>query len=137
VVFSSPYAWVETALDSNPGPSHGEKTGQLTLVAASTRLTSGISNKRTDEARLLVVGDSDLLVDANWGHEANRNLVLNAIGWATNQLEKITLRPPDRAVSTLEISQETMSRLRFISTDLLPLSLLGLGLAIWLSRRNK
>ncbi len=137
VVLSSPYAWVETATDSNPRPSDGEKTGQLTLVAASTRLTTGISDKRTDETRLLVVGDSDLLVDANWGHEANRNLVLNAIGWATNQLEKITLRPPDRAVSTLEISQETMSRLRFISTDLLPLSLLGLGLAIWLSRRNK
>jgi len=137
VVLSSPYAWVEQTLDANPGPSHGEKTGQLTLVAASTRPTDGISDKRTHEARLLVVGDSDLLVDANWGHEANRNLVLNAIGWATNQLEKVTLRPPDRAVSTLEISQETMSRLRFISTDLLPLSLLGLGLAIWLSRRNK
>jgi ABC-type uncharacterized transport system involved in gliding motility auxiliary subunit len=137
VVLTSPYAWVETAQDANPGPSNGEKTGQLTLVAASTRLTSGISDKRFDEARLIVVGDSDLLVDANWGHEANRNLVLNAIGWTTNQPEKITLRTPDRAVSTLQISQETMSRLRFISTDLLPLSLLGLGLAIWLSRRNK
>jgi ABC-type uncharacterized transport system involved in gliding motility auxiliary subunit len=137
VVLSSPYAWVETAPDSNPQPSSGEKTGQLTLVAASTRLTSGISDKRTDETRLLVVGDSDLLVDANWGHEANRNLVLNAVAWATNQLANITIRPPDRASSTLQISQETMSRLRFISTDLLPLSLLGLGLAIWLSRRNK
>ena len=30
-----------------------------------------------------------------------------------------------------------MLDLRFVSTDLLPLSLLGVGLAIWLSRRNR
>ena len=30
-----------------------------------------------------------------------------------------------------------MDNIRFFSTDLLPLSLMGMGLAIWLSRRNK
>lgn len=137
VVLTSPYGWVESKPEEDATPSDGEKTGQLTLVAAVTRDTKDAQNKRYDEARLVAVGDSELILDPNWGHEANRNLVMNALGWASNQIEKITLRPPDRGVSTLELSTELLDNIRFVSTDLLPLSLLGLGLAIWLARRNK
>ncbi len=137
VVLTSPYAWVETTPEADASLTDGEKSGQLALVVAATRDTKGAQDKRFDEARLVVVGDSELLLDPNWGHEANRNLVMNALGWATNQVEKITIRPPDREVSTLEMDEAMLERIRFVSTDLLPLSLMGLGLAIWLSRRNK
>ncbi len=137
VVLTSPFGWVETTPEKDATPSEGEKSGQLPLVAASTRDTKGAQDKRFDEARLVVVGDSELLLDANWGHEANRNLVMNALGWASHQVERITIRPPDREVSALDMDLELMNRIRFVSTDLLPLSLLGVGLAIWLSRRNK
>lgn len=137
VLLTSPFGWVETTPTEQPRPSQGEKSGQLTLVTASTRDTSGAQGKRFDEARLVVVGDSELLLDSRWGHEGNRNLVMNALGWATHQVEKITIRPPDRAASTLQLDAEMLHRIRFVSTDVLPLSLLGVGLAIWLSRRNK
>jgi ABC-type uncharacterized transport system involved in gliding motility auxiliary subunit len=137
VVLTSPYGWVELTPDADATPSDGEKSGQLTLVAAATRDTRGAQDKRFDEARVVVVGDSEILLDPNWGHEANRNLVMNALGWATNQVEKITIRPPDREVSTLEMDRDMLESIRFVSTDLLPLSLMGLGMAIWLSRRNK
>ncbi|WP_224368412.1 GldG family protein [Hyalangium versicolor] len=137
VVLTSPFAWVETTPAADATPSDGEKSGQLTLVAAATRDTKNAQDKRFDEARVVVVGDSELLLDPNWGYEANRNLVLNALGWATNQVEKITIRPPDREVSTLEMDRGMLEHIRFVSTDLLPLSLMGVGLAIWLSRRNK
>ncbi|MFP2924258.1 GldG family protein [Pyxidicoccus sp. 3LG] len=137
VVLTSQYGWVETKPDENAMPSDGEKTGQLTLVVAATRDTKDAADKRFDQARLVVVGDSELLLDPNWGHEPNRNLVMNSLGWASNQVTKITIRPPDREVSTLELDEAAMDGIRFVSTDLLPLSLLGMGLAIWLSRRNK
>jgi ABC-type uncharacterized transport system involved in gliding motility auxiliary subunit len=137
VVLSSPFAWVETKPEEDATPSDGEKSGQLTLAAAATRDTKNAPDKRFDEARVVVMGDSELLLDPNWGHEANRNLVLNALGWASNQVEKITIRPPDRDVSTLQLEPEMLENIRFVSTDLLPLSLMGLGMAIWLSRRNK
>jgi hypothetical protein len=137
VLLTSPFGWVETTPDDKPAPSDGEKTGQLNLVTASTRDTSGARDKRFDEARLVVVGDSELLLDSNWGHEGNRNLVMNTLGWATSQVDKITIRPPDRAASTLQLDADMLGRIRFVSTDVLPLSLLGVGLAIWLSRRNK
>ncbi|MFL5356501.1 GldG family protein [Archangium sp.] len=137
VLLTSPFAWVETTLDDKPAPSAGEKAGQLALAAASSRPITGAPDKRSDEARLVLVGDSELLLDSNWGHEGNRNLVMNTLGWATNQVDKITIRPPDRAASTLQLDAELLNRIRFVSTDVLPLSLLGVGLAIWLSRRNK
>jgi ABC-type uncharacterized transport system involved in gliding motility auxiliary subunit len=137
VVLTSQYGWVETTPDENAAPSNGEKTGQLTLVVAATRDTKDAADKRFDEARLVALGDSELLLDPNWGHEPNRNLVMNALGWASNQVEKMTFRPPDRETSTLELDEAAMDGIRFVATDLLPLSLLGMGLAIWLSRRNK
>jgi ABC-type uncharacterized transport system involved in gliding motility auxiliary subunit len=137
VVLSSPYAWVETNPAADATPSDGEKSGQLALVAAATRDTKSAPDKRFDQARVVVMGDSELLLDPNWGHEANRNLVLNALGWASNQVEKITIRPQDRDVSTLQLNRAVLEKIRFVATDLLPLSLMGLGLAIWLSRRNK
>lgn len=137
LVLTSPYAWLETTPTEDPERSAGEKTGQIPLVLASTRSTASAENKRFDEARVVVFGDSELLVDANWGHEGNRNLVMNALGWASNQVAKITIRPPDRDVSTLHIDDALMSRIRFVATDLLPISLLGIGLAIWLKRRTQ
>jgi hypothetical protein len=136
IVLSSPYGWVESTPDEHPEPSPGEKSGQLVLAAASTRDTSGAQGRRHDEARLVVVGDSELLLDTRWGHEGNRNLVMNALGWVSDQARKITIRPA-REDSTLQMDADMLSRIRFVSTDLLPLTLLGVGLAIWLSRRNQ
>ncbi len=137
VVTSSPYAWVETDLENEPSPSSGEKAGAVPLVVATSRPTSNAADKRHDEARVVVFGDSELLVDANWGHDGNRNLVMNALGWMTEQSNKVTIRPPDRDISTVDLTPDTLSKIRLVAMDLLPLSLVGVGLAIWLARRSK
>lgn len=137
VVLSSPFAWEELTPNERPELNDGEKSGQITLVAAATRGTASAQARRFDEARLVVFGDSELLVDANWGVEGNRNLVMNAFGWSTNQTNKITIRPPDRDISTLDLDPDMLSKIRFVATDLAPVLLLAVGLAIWQSRRNK
>jgi ABC-type uncharacterized transport system involved in gliding motility auxiliary subunit len=137
VVLSSPLAWEETKPNETPEPSEGEKQGQIPIVVASSRNTSSAPNKRFDEARLVVFGDSDLLADVNWGVEPNRNLVLNAFGWASNQANRITIRPPDRDISAVYLDQDMLSRIRFAATDVLPVTLLAIGLAIWITRRNQ
>ena len=137
VITTSPFAWEESLPNDDPQRSPGERTGNIPLVAASTRSTASAQNKRFDEARVVVFGDSETLVNAGIRFEANRNLVLNALGWGSNQVSKITLRPPDRDISSLDMDEKLMGKIRFVATDLFPLSLLGVGLAIWFTRRSK
>ncbi|MHB8872529.1 MAG: GldG family protein [Myxococcaceae bacterium] len=137
LVLTSPYAWEESNPTEEPKLSDGEKTGQIPLVIAATRNTAAAEGKRFDEARVVVFGGAEVLVDALWGHEPNRNLVLNSLAWASTQVSKITIRPPDRDISTIDIDEAMLSKIRFIAMDLLPLSLVGIGLAIWLARRNQ
>lgn len=136
LVLTSPYAWIESTPNQDPEPDSGERQGQLTLAALATRATSGATDKRTDEARVVVFGDSELLVGA-FGHDPNRNLVMNAFAWATQQSQKITIRPPDRDISTIDLTPEVVSTIRLVSMDLLPTLLIGVGLTIWLTRRSR
>jgi hypothetical protein len=139
LVFSSPFAWEQAKAVEDPRPADGAKVGKIPLVAASTlsALTQEKAKKRFDEARVVVFGASGIVIDPNWGVRGNRNMVMNAIAWATQQVNKITLRPPDRDISTIDLDGDMLGKIRFIATDLFPLSLLALGLAIWISRRNK
>ena len=62
---------------------------------------------------------------------------MNAVAWASEQFNKITIRPPDRDISTLDLDLPLLAKIRFVATDLIPISLLGIGLAFWLARQNK
>lgn len=136
VLLSSPKSWIETTPE-DPDPSDGERLGSIPLVMASTMPTGSAPEKRFDEARVLVFGDSALIIDANWGHEVIRNLVLNAFGWTSSQVQKITIRPPDRDISVIDISDSMMAQIRFLSIIGLPQLLIALGIAIRVSRRSK
>ena len=112
----------------------GETTGQLTLGLAITRDTKANPKKTNDEARLVVFGDSEMLA-REFGYD--RNLVMNSIAWASQQVQRITIRPPDRDISTIDINPERFSNIRLVAMDLLPMLLMGVGLTIWLTRRAR
>jgi ABC-type uncharacterized transport system involved in gliding motility auxiliary subunit len=136
VLLSSPKSWIETTPE-NPDPSDGERLGAIPLIMASTVDTKNAKDKRFDEARVLVFGESGMVLNVNWGHEVIRNLVLNAFGWTSTQIQKITIRPPDRDISTVSIDDSTMQTLSFLSVIALPQLMIALGIAIWVSRRSK
>ncbi len=137
VVLTSSGAWEELEPQNEPKKSPGERTGSIPLVVAVTRPVPESKERRTPEARLVVFGDSEILLDPNWRDEPNRNLVMNAVAWASGQPEQITIRAPDRDISSLDLDAQRLGRIRFLATDFLPLALLGVGLAVWLTRRNK
>ncbi len=137
IVTTSPYAWEETNPSERPHLDSGEKAGAIPMVVVSTRDVRTVAEKRFDETRVVVFGNAEILVDALWGHEPNRNLVMNAVAWASAQVQKITIRPPDRDISTIDLDEAMMNKIRFFSIAVLPLLLVGVGLSIWLTRRNK
>ena len=137
VVTTSSSAWEELDPANGPKKSPGERAGTIPLVVAVTRPVPEAKERRTPETRLVVFGDSEILLDPNWRDEPNRNLVMNAVAWASGQPEQITIRAPDRDISSLDLDPKRLGRIRFLATDFLPLALLGAGLAVWLTRRNK
>ena len=137
VVLTAPTAFEVKTPTEVPRPEDGGKAGSIPLILQSTRPVGTPDGKRSDEMRLLVFGTTQNLADQNWGNEPNRNMILNAFAWATNQVQKITIRPPDRDISTVDLDASRLARIRFLATDLVPFGLLGIGLAIWLNRRSK
>lgn len=138
IATTSTYAWEETNPgDDRPNLDSGEKTGAIPIVVAAVRDTSGAKDKRFDEGRLVVFGDAQFITDGLIGHEPGRNLVMNATAWASNQLNNITIRPPDRDLSTIDLDDAMLAQIRFLAMDLLPVLMAGIGLAIWLTRRSK
>lgn len=135
-VLTTPEAWLETTPDDEkPTLDPGEKAGQLGVVAVSTR-ESQAATKRFEEARLVVFGDSQVLLEL-FSIEANRNLVLNALGWASNQPKKLTITPPNRDLSSLQVDAAMLSNIRLVVMDVLPMLLIGVGLTVWLTRRSR
>jgi ABC-type uncharacterized transport system involved in gliding motility auxiliary subunit len=134
LVLTAPSAFVKRDPSDPPADITGEKAGQMPLAVASMHDTKSAANRRSEEARVLVVGDADCLGRA---FSYDRDLVLNFFAWATQQGLKITIRPPDRDISTLDVSPEKFTSLRLMALDALPLSLLAVGLTIWLTRRNR
>lgn len=138
IATTSDYAWAElTPGDERPVLDSGEKTGRIPLVVAAVRNTRDVKDKRFDEGRLVVFGDAQFITDGLIGHEPGRNLVMNATAWASNQLHNITIRPPDRDLSTIDLDEAMLAKIRFLAMDLLPVLMAGVGLAIWLTRRSK
>ncbi len=136
LVLSTPYAWVETSMGENPTRDPDERTGQIVLALASTRRTIHADPRRADEARVVIFGDSDLLT-GTFGYEPNRNMVMNAFAWVTQQLQKITIRPPDRDISTIDLTNDKLGTIRLLAMDVFPTLLMAIGLTIWQARRMK
>jgi hypothetical protein len=137
VLLSSPMSWIELTPNETPEPNENERQGAMPIVAASTRDTKTAANKRFDEARVLVFGDTDIIINANWGNEVIRNLVLNAFAWTSTQVAKITIRPPDRDISTLDLTNDLYLKIVFFSIDAFPTLLIALGIAIYVSRKSR
>lgn len=136
LVLTTPYAWIESSMGENPKRDPTERTGQQVLALAVTHPTVNVTPRRADEARVIVFGDSDVLT-GTFGYEPNRNLVMNSFAWATQQIQKITIRPPDRDISTLDLTNEKLGTIRLLAIDIFPTLLMAIGLTIWQARRTR
>ena len=90
-----------------------------------------------DQGRIIVFGDSDWVTNRYLPLQGNQDLVLNAINWAAELEQKITIRPKARATSQLFLSGEQLGKLKFFSMDILPVLMVAMGLGIVLVRRQR
>ncbi len=132
-------AWGETQLGQDGTASRDDQDypAPLTVAIAATRDTSGAPNKRFDEARLVVFGDSDWASNRYINMQGNKDFVLNTLAWVAESQDKITIRPKARAGSQLFLSGAQLGELKFVSMDILPMLIVAVGLGVVLVRRQR
>jgi ABC-type uncharacterized transport system involved in gliding motility auxiliary subunit len=129
-------AWGETDLEgvfksSPPRAEQGEGDflGPVPVAAAIEWGTSGEAEERAP-GRLVVVGDTDWLLNANLHWFSNQDLGLNLIGWLSEIEAGVTIRPRALRTSLVTISRSSYLFIVVVSL-LVPELLLLVGLCIW------
>ncbi len=139
---TNPSAWGETdfaQLAQGRASPEGMVRGSLAVaIAASKTLPAGRADDRSNETRLVVFGDSNF-PNNRWGSvgPGNQDLFMNTVSWMAGDTDRITIRPRSRDASHLTMSQQQMTLVQFFSIDVLPVTLLAVGIAIWRVRRSK
>lgn len=131
------YAWGESG-DVEEGAEmawdEGEVRGPVTLAVSAEQPSEGATGRPT---RVFVSGDASFASNQYLSLSANRNLILNAIGWLAAQDDKVAIRPRRRGANLLVLSPAQREGIAFFVLYVLPVMLLSLGLGIWLVRRQR
>jgi ABC-type uncharacterized transport system involved in gliding motility auxiliary subunit len=139
---TNPTAWGETdfaMLAQGKTSAEGKKKGALAVALVAVKpVPATEKDKRSDETRLVVFGDSEF-PNNRWGQvgPGNQDLFMNTVSWMAEQGDRITIRPKAREASHLTMNQQQMTLVQFFSIDVLPVMLLAVGIAVWRVRRAK
>ncbi len=138
LAFSNPRSWGETNIQAGEWQwNDGEMRGPVSIMAVSTKDTKEAADKRGDEARVVVFGDAELAGNQFRQLGSNRDLLLNAVAYVAEDEQKISIRPRNRSASRIQLTPATANLIAFFALDGLPVTLLSVGLAIWLVRRRR
>jgi ABC-type uncharacterized transport system involved in gliding motility auxiliary subunit len=141
IALSGRESWAETDVKSLYGngakKDDGEKVGPLPVAMAVERALPGAEGKPGPTARAVIAGDAEFFANGYVQLLGNADLFLNVASWLGEQEDRITVRPKAREGSRLFLTQAQVSAIRFLTIDVLPVALLGAGLAVWLVRRSR
>lgn len=151
IVSSETSTWGETnlnALFNSEKPTaaleENDHKGPLPLAMAYEKALGGEKSGETQESadegfkkvsRVVVVGDSDWIINENLPVLANRDFGLNLINWLAGEEGGISIRPRSIRASLAPIGTDTLHNIFVLSNEIPLLFLLG-GLLIWWRRRS-
>jgi len=92
-------------------------------------------NAAKPETRVVVFGDSDFPSNAALGVQGNRDLALNALNWAAQQENLISIRPREPEDRRITLTADQQRRVNLLSIFMIPGVVLGLGVYTWWRRR--
>jgi ABC-type uncharacterized transport system involved in gliding motility auxiliary subunit len=115
----------------------GDRPGPLAVAMAVQRPAAAAEGRRSPETRAVVAGDGEFFANQYLQLLGNQDLFQNAVSWLAEQEDRITIRPRSREASRLFLSQAQVSGLKFATILVLPMSLLAVGLGVWLVRRSR
>ncbi len=138
-LLSSDASWNETGSISGEvfkGDNDDETPGPLD-IGMTLSATHEPDDAAQFEQRIAIVGDADFLSNRYLGNGSNLEIGLNLMNWLSHDDNLISISPRAAPDTRLELSQTQQIIIGLGFLLLLPLSLFGSGLTIWLKRRNR
>ena len=126
-------SWGEADLKSNE-VEFNEKVDVKGPVPIATVVTKDVEGGK--KARLIVFGDSDFAINANFSNQGNGNLFLNTVKWLAGDESFISIKtksPADRPLTMTESGGRTVGLLVVI---VFPIAVLVAGILVWIRRRK-
>ena len=128
-------AYAKTDPESNP------ETRQESDIPGPFDLAVAITDNPTEEhpttTRLVVIGNA-MFLNTQFLEmvPGNGNFFMNALNWLQERKETISIRPKSLLVPSLRLTGRMSLILSGIVVIIIPLLVLGAGLAVWLRRRH-
>jgi ABC-type uncharacterized transport system involved in gliding motility auxiliary subunit len=147
VVETAPQSWAETNLKQlftdrkvEPNFELGDLNGPVSLIAAtSAPAPNAPAAENADapkpETRVVVAGDSDFAANRLLYFQGNSDLFLNMVNWLAQQEDLISIRPRDPQDRGLQMTQDQVTRVFWITIAFIPLVLFGNAVWVWWKRR--
>ena len=133
-------SWTESDPVENAFDPEEDERGPLAMAVMVTALAprgeEPPSNPgQTSPTTLVVFGDSDFATNQFFSSLNNGDLLVNAINWATRDVELISIRPKPFPFRLLILTLPERDFIRYTSYFLMPVLLTVLGGVVWWRRR--
>ncbi len=104
-------------------------------TAADTEADPAEADDGPREARFVMIGSSNFVIDGNFNQQGNADLFLNSINWLVEQSDRISIRPKSITNRRLELTQRNLNQIGLLAILGLPLLAIVTGVSIWWQRR--
>jgi ABC-type uncharacterized transport system involved in gliding motility auxiliary subunit len=95
-----------------------------------------VDNDRRKEQRIVIMGDSDFMLNAFIGYGSNLDLARNIFNWLSQDDSTISIPTSIATDTRLALSDSVLISLSLFFLILLPLGLIIAGVFIWIQRRK-
>ena len=137
LVSTTSQAWAETDFESLISDGT-EITFDETVDLPGPVPLAAVGESFSNDARLVVYGDADFSVDANFGFYANTDLFINSADWAVGEDERIDITPKTSIQRFLVTPQPALVNFVFLVTVVvIPATALLGGIFAWFQRRKR
>lgn len=136
LLMTSPDSWLEAGpIEGNLefNADGGDRQGPLVVGATLSRQLAG----RDREQRVVLIGDADFATDLYFAEVGNGRLALAAVRWAAARDARLDIQVPRVPDASLYLPGWALLLLALLFLVVLPLLLLGVGIARWALRRRR
>lgn len=129
---AAPTAFASTQPAAPPEPKVAEGHGQQALAVALQGNWPGGEQK---PFRLVLVGSASFATNAFFPYASNGDLAVSMIRWLADDRATPKLKPATYSTAEVRLTHRQMQLTFFLIEILLPLSVIGFGVAMWRRRR--